>query len=310
MKRVPSQQRGFALAALIIFMTALTIALAAAMPVYRLQVQRELEEELIFRGDEYVRAIQKYQRQFGIFPPSVDALLDTNGIPYLRRAYADPITGEAFRLLTVNPDGTINGSTLLSSANAVQGLFQTAVPQFFGGSGSGPQNARAAQAPGSSGGAGLGFPQATRPNFQASPVDQRGGAVGLPAGVGQAIFPGAQGRPTPDSFLPPGGRGDGVQSQTPPFGPTGDREPRSQPGTVAGAAPLGAFGGGGIVGVAPANEDRSLKTYNSREVYREWEFIALPGFGTLPFGQTPGQPPTFDGDASDPFSNTQPNPFN
>ena len=135
MRRSDSNE-GFALAALIIFMTALSIVLAASLPVYQVQAQRELEEELIFRGQEYVRAIQKYQRQFGIFPPSIDALIDTNGIRYLRRPYIDPITGEGFRLLTVNPDGTINGSTLLQ-AGANPALFQGGTPQMFGAPGSG-----------------------------------------------------------------------------------------------------------------------------------------------------------------------------
>ena len=62
--------RGFALAALIIFLTALSISLAVAVPPYQMQAQRELEQELIFRGEEYVRAIQKYQRTYGIFPPN------------------------------------------------------------------------------------------------------------------------------------------------------------------------------------------------------------------------------------------------
>ena len=85
---------GFSLAALIFFLTAVSILLGAAVPVYQMQARREREAELIFRGQEYTRAIQKYQRKFGIHPPSIDALVQTDGLRFVRRPYADPITGK------------------------------------------------------------------------------------------------------------------------------------------------------------------------------------------------------------------------
>src|SRR2546430_11164061 len=44
---------------------------------YQMQAKRALEEELIFRGEEYTRAIQKYQRKFGVYPTSMDQLVET-----------------------------------------------------------------------------------------------------------------------------------------------------------------------------------------------------------------------------------------
>jgi hypothetical protein len=53
-------------------------------------VQREKEEELIFRGRQYARAIQLYQRKFAAtFPASVDLLVEQR---FLRKKYADPMT--------------------------------------------------------------------------------------------------------------------------------------------------------------------------------------------------------------------------
>src|SRR6185369_2117182 len=98
---------GFSLAALIFFATAASIFIAAAVPAYQMQAKRELEEELIFRGEEYTRAIQKYQRRFGVYPTSVDQLVSTNGLRFLRRAYKDPMNGKDFRLISINPDGTV-----------------------------------------------------------------------------------------------------------------------------------------------------------------------------------------------------------
>jgi hypothetical protein len=68
--------------------------------------------ELIFRGQEYARAVQKYQKKFGVYPSSVDQLVQTNGLRFLRKAYKDPITGKDFRLIRLNPDGSLAGSKL------------------------------------------------------------------------------------------------------------------------------------------------------------------------------------------------------
>ena len=127
-----NDDRGFTLAALIIFLTAFSIAAAAVVPAYQTQAQREQEQEMIFRGQEYVRAIQKYQRSFGIYPPDIESLLDTNGIRFLRRPYTNPITGEGFRLLTINPDGSINGSVVYESMMENPDLFRGGDPRMFG----------------------------------------------------------------------------------------------------------------------------------------------------------------------------------
>src|SRR5947208_14281585 len=106
------QDAGFSLAALIFFAAAASIVAAAAVPAYQMQAKREREKELLFRGQEYTRAIQKYQRKFGLYPSSVDQLVQTNGLRFLRKPYKDPITGKDFRLIRLNPDGSLAGSKL------------------------------------------------------------------------------------------------------------------------------------------------------------------------------------------------------
>src|SRR5436853_4043041 len=114
---------GFSMAALIFFATASSILAAAAVPAYQMQAKREVEEELIFRGEEYTRAIQKYQRRFGVYPTSVDQLVSTNGLRFLRRAYKDPMNGKDFRLISINPDGSIQGSKIVQQNINNQPLF-------------------------------------------------------------------------------------------------------------------------------------------------------------------------------------------
>src|SRR5262245_13902400 len=121
--RTHRSDAGFSLSALIFFATAASILMAAAVPAYVIQAKRERELELMFRGQEYMRALQKYQRKFGVYPSTVDQLLSTNNIRFLRKPYVDPITGKEFRRITRNPDGSLNGSKVFMQNINTQPLF-------------------------------------------------------------------------------------------------------------------------------------------------------------------------------------------
>ena len=86
------------MAALIIGIAVMAIVMTAAMPVWKHAAQREKEEELVFRGEQYVHAIGLFQRRYAnAFPPSLDLLVEQK---FLRKKYKDPITGEDFVPLT------------------------------------------------------------------------------------------------------------------------------------------------------------------------------------------------------------------
>src|SRR4029450_10878607 len=91
-------ERGYAMAALLVAMAVMAILMTAAMPVWKQSAQREREEELIFRGQQYVHAIGLFQRKYAnAFPPTIDILVQQK---FLRKKYKDPITGEDFVPLT------------------------------------------------------------------------------------------------------------------------------------------------------------------------------------------------------------------
>jgi type II secretory pathway pseudopilin PulG len=96
-------ERGYAMAALLVGMSVMAIMLSMAMPVWRTASQREREAELVFRGEQYARAVELYQRKFaGAFPPSLDILLNER---MLRKRYEDPMTEDGeFQLLYVGQD--------------------------------------------------------------------------------------------------------------------------------------------------------------------------------------------------------------
>ena len=89
---------GYAMAALIIGMAVMAIVMTAAMPVWKHAAQREKEEELVFRGEQYVHAIALFQRKYAnAYPPNIDLLVQQK---FLRKKYKDPITGGDFVPLT------------------------------------------------------------------------------------------------------------------------------------------------------------------------------------------------------------------
>jgi hypothetical protein len=58
------------------------------------QMRREREEELVFRGQQYVEGIRMFRARNGRFPVAIKELWDANP-RVLRKKWNDPITGEA-----------------------------------------------------------------------------------------------------------------------------------------------------------------------------------------------------------------------
>ena len=95
-----SREGGYALAVLLVSIAVMGILMSMAMPVWKTAIQREREEELIFRGEQYARAVGLFQRKAaGAFPPSVDLLVEQR---FLRRKYKDPIVNGDFQVLYAN----------------------------------------------------------------------------------------------------------------------------------------------------------------------------------------------------------------
>lgn len=72
-------EQGYALVALLALMSIMALLLVSAVPNVRLQAQRSLEEEAIWRGEEVMEAIRLYTRRQGRPPTSMEQLLE--GIP-------------------------------------------------------------------------------------------------------------------------------------------------------------------------------------------------------------------------------------
>jgi hypothetical protein len=113
----------------------LLIALTAAVPSVYQDGQREREAELVFRGTQYGRAVALFHKKFNRYPVSVKELLQTNGMRFLRKEYADPMDPKGkWRFIHVNASGVLLDSknqplpNNQNNSNNPAGIGQTSSP--------------------------------------------------------------------------------------------------------------------------------------------------------------------------------------
>ena len=289
-------ESGFAL--LLVFLMSATIAimLYTQLPRAAFEAQRMKEEMLVERGEEYVRAIQLYTAKWTKYPQSIEDLEGTNGRRFLRHRYKDPMTGkDEWRLLHIDAAGVLtdskvkkkeekkpNQNTFISES---VGIGQDSVSTGAGGTNIGLRKRDSDKVPLPMDGSLPGGPPVAPPNGPPPPPNGQG-VTSAPI-PGQPQLPTAQALPpsNPNSIYPNSPATAQPQTGAPQNGPT-------QPGNAAldmigkiltspnpnqnGMQVPGAPGlmiGGGIAGVASKMELDSIKIYNERKRYDEWEFV-------------------------------------
>jgi type II secretory pathway pseudopilin PulG len=81
---------GYTILLLMFMVFVMSIGLMIAVPVWQTQIQREKEEELIFRGKQYVEAIRLFQtKRPGAFPKNFEELIEEK---CLRKLFEDPMS--------------------------------------------------------------------------------------------------------------------------------------------------------------------------------------------------------------------------
>jgi type II secretory pathway pseudopilin PulG len=178
--------RGYILVVLLIAMGVTAIWMSAALPAWRQQAMREKELELIFRGEQYARAIALFQIKNNSYPVDIDILVSQR---YLRKKWKDPVTGEDFQLVgltsgqpgqTGAPNRTGVGPGTTGVTPNRQGTGSPASPTSPAGAGrpgASPSGMGTAQAPPG----GLGRPGGSVPGGQPSIGNQplTGGITGV-----------------------------------------------------------------------------------------------------------------------------------
>jgi hypothetical protein len=179
-----------------------------------------------------------YYKKFHAYPPSIDALVKTNEIRFLRKRYTDPITGkDDWKPIMFGQNKTpvamgffgqpLAGSTLAGTGpGGIAGASPIAGGSTF-----------------SNGGSSSGV----------SSIFGSNGTAGSSPGTGVGTSAGGTGA-----------------------GGTGTDSGGGDTGSGAGLSSNQTFGGGGIIGFSPGSPKQSILVYKKKDHYNEWEFLYSP----------------------------------
>src|ERR1700691_651201 len=270
--------------------------------------RREMEQETIWRGNQYARAVRLYYHKTGHYPQTLDDL--QKGMPdlhFLRQPYKNPTNPAdgSWRFIYVNAAGQIIGSTRY--ANLQQMALMDAnggqLPTLQGQPGQLGQSVASLSDSSSSS-------QANTP----AAIAALGNPNGLPSPSTSSSTSGSDtsGNPPPDAQNSQPPTGQTPPNQSGPQNPQNPQNPSSSPfgvsnlGNGQGATGLAPGGpapgglsvdpatlaamallkptgpvdgpvlGGFLTGVACTQDTRSLKFYHGGKKYIDWEFIWNP----------------------------------
>ncbi len=175
--RCVSAERGSALLIVFVFAAVVAIMLYMEMPVAVFESQRQKEQLLVDRGNEYAHAVKLFVRKVGRYPASLDQLEDTNRMRFLRHRFKDPFTGkDDWRLLHAGPNGVLIDSKVKPLNPVAQnGTNGNPTPGF--GSTSGNSGFGSANSPGNSN-----SNNSSNSSFGSSSSFSNGGAFGNSGG--------------------------------------------------------------------------------------------------------------------------------
>jgi hypothetical protein len=323
----PPRRQGFALLMVFVMAAVIAIFLYNQLPRVAFEAQRSKEDTLIYRGEEYKRAIQLYVRKIGQYPQSIEQLEGTNGIRFLRKRYVDPMTGkDEWRLVHVGP-----GGVLTDSVKTVAGQGEEKKPEW--------NNTFISEGPAMGAVNQQGQAQGVNLALRQRPSDRQGApGTGQPLPWQGGQQPDAGGEMQaggPQAYNPPGQvpeppqEQEEAQAQTPdqpaPF-PTGQPQPfpgaQPQPvqpgipgqGQAAGAANIAPYLPPGVQqpGTIPGNQPQPFQPYQPPQQTQPQPFqpyqppqMAQPG--QQPF--QPYQPPQMAQPGQQPFQPYQPVPI-
>lgn len=247
------REQGYILLALLLIVALMVIAMGIIIPSITFEIKRDREEEMVHRGVQYSRAIRAYYKKFGRYPAKLEDLESSNNLRFLRKRYKDPVTGKDFQLLHF-------GDVKLTFSGGIGGAM---IPGANIPGGANVQNLIAAN-PGLAGALAANTAGYTPNQTNLNPASntdssQQSGTTG----------PGGQNSDSNSSGTT--GTGGGGFLSGPPGG-------------------TGTLGGGAIVGVASTSKKETIREYNHKKKYNEWQFIYDPGTDRGGLITTPNQP--------------------
>jgi type II secretory pathway pseudopilin PulG len=98
-------EAGYNMVILVVAVTILNIMVAVALPLMSTAIQRQKEEELVFRGFQYAEAIRTFNKKFQRYPVKLTELLETKP-RCIRQLWKDPMTKDGKWGLIFQNQGT------------------------------------------------------------------------------------------------------------------------------------------------------------------------------------------------------------
>jgi hypothetical protein len=268
--RRPGKQDGYAIMMVAFLTTIMLVAAIVAVPSIRTERRREQEEEMIWRGKQYVHAIKLYYRKNGRFPTNIDDLTKPkNGsLRYLRQDYKDPMNKEdgKWRLIYVGPSGQLIGSTKPSQQIQISGGANVGTPAGQAGFGSTQ---------------GQGNSQSSFSNgFGGSSLSSSNSSFGSQSGFGSQNNQNQNGNNGPQN--PNGAAGTNQNQNQDPNAPQSGQNSNNQTQDVD----TSSFVGGNIIGIGSKANHKSVIVYEKATNYHQFEFIWDPSKDTMGLGGT------------------------
>jgi type II secretory pathway pseudopilin PulG len=272
------QEKGYILLTLLLVVALLGIFALTVTSKVDFEIKRDQEQEMIHRGVQYSRAIRGYYKKFGRYPTRLEDLDNTNNLRYLRKHYKDPLNkNKDFRLLHFGEQGV----------NLAGGLGGGGL----GGSIPGASPAGAAAGLNGPGQNGSAFGGGTAGSVLSSGVNSSG-VFAQSSGFGGNSKSGLGANSNSDAAA-------GQAGTTPASGsdPT-QASAQVAPGTAQGNTTQGDTGSssqqlvasGPIVGVASNSRNDTIREFNKKKRYNEWQFLYDPAFDRGGLITTPYQP--------------------
>lgn len=255
------------------FLALLMLSMAVAAPTTINAIQRDREEEMVWRGKQYVRGVRLFYLKTHRFPVELDDLTKpkTLGVRYMRKAYKDPmnLSDGSWRLIYLGPGGTLIGSLKSKCLNSV-----------LTGQGSASGIANSATGGASSFGGGTN-------TFSSSSF---GGSSFSTAPNSSNSLSGSSGATSAGSTAAACGGQTGANSSD-PNASQGSSDAMNQPHDIASTDLPPTVMGGNIIGVGSKVDKQSFLWYDKARNYRLFEFVWDPTIDVLTGQRQGGQIP-------------------
>jgi len=250
-RRAPRNvEQGYVLITLLLVIAVMGIMAATLVTSITFDIKRDREEEMIHRGVQYSRAIRVYYKRFGRYPASIENLVNTNQLRFLRKRYKDPLNGKDFKPLhfgevRMGLAGMMGGGGMIPGASTI-----------------GP-NGTLTQGGGSNSSFGNNSTFGNS-NSSGQTATQKSGSDSSPTGDSSTDASGSQNVSA-----------DGANN-------AGDQNSSAQPAQT--------FGGMPVVGVASTSRNATIREFDKKKKYNEWLFVYDPSIDRGFLITTPYQP--------------------